>query len=219
MLSFGSSQLKVCKYGTQCIKFHKPIKVTLTQRLHEKGPSSEVHWPKSTIVLEFPMHCWATQLLKRQRESSRIAAIFMSIKLADSDNITGTALLRKITLFFPLMVAMKYKILTGTGSQDGFPKAIHPTMWCGWRSCATKRGSHSTLSRKRPPEMQSVYPVCTGCLHAQCFPRRLNQREAKKSTFTRHLVSAFQPKLLFCLLHSIPMKPLSYVLLFIFFTE
>lgn len=180
------------------------------RRFTDQNPQS--CW--NSLCTAEPLNCW-----RGKGSPAGIAAIFMSIKLADSDNITGTALLRKITLFFPLMVAMKYKILTGTGSQDGFPKAIHPTMWCGWRSCATKRGSHSTLSRKRPPEMQSVYPVCTGCLHAQCFPRRLNQREAKKSSFTQYLVSGFQTKLLFCLLHSIPMKPLSYVLLFIFCTE
>lgn len=48
----------------------------------------------------------------------RTTTIFMSIKLANNDNITTTAFLRKINnLFFPpLMVAITYKILTDTTS-------------------------------------------------------------------------------------------------------
>lgn len=165
MLSFGSSQLKVCKHGTKCIKFYKPIKVTLKQRLHEKGPSSEVHWPKSTIMLEFPMHCWATQLLKRQREPSKDYCNFYVHKTCQQWQYNSHSPSQKNNSVFPLMVAIKYKILTGTGSQDGFPKAIHPTMWCGWRSFATKRGSHSTLSRKSPPEMQSTQCALGAYMH------------------------------------------------------
>lgn len=60
---------------------------------------------------------------------ARTTITFKLIKLANNDNITITALLRKINeLFFFPMVAITYKILTGTDSQDGFPKATHPTI-------------------------------------------------------------------------------------------
>lgn len=45
---------------------------------------------------------------------AKTTTIFISIKPANNDNITTTAFLRKVNnLFFPLRVAITYKILTG----------------------------------------------------------------------------------------------------------
>lgn len=65
---------------------------------------------------------WAEEVL------AKTTITFNLIKLANNGNITITAVLRKINeLFFP-MVATTYKILTGTDSQDDFPKATHLTI-------------------------------------------------------------------------------------------
>lgn len=154
MLSFGSSPWKVCKHGTRCIKFYKPIKATLKQRLHAKGPSSEAHWPKSTIILEFPMHCWATHLLKRQGEPSRDYCNFYVHETCQQWQYNSHSPSQKNNSFLPLMVAIKYKILTGTGPQMVSPK--HPIL--PW----DVDGGHL------PPKRGGLTPHDQGKVHLKC---------------------------------------------------
>lgn len=110
--------------------------------------------------------------------------------------------------FFPLMVAITYKIVTGTDSWDDFHKGTHPTMWLGDNLPPTLRGltpHHQGKGHLR--WNQSTQRAVSVYMHNGLW-RRWRQHKAKKSTFVQHLVRGIRRKALSPPSYWIPMRPL-----------
>lgn len=104
--------------------------------------------------LGIPDARWATHLLKRQGEPSRDYCNFYVHKTCQQWQYNSHSPSQKNNSFLPLMVAIKYKILTGTGPQMVSPK--HPIL--PW----DVDGGHL------PPKRGGLTPHDQGKVHLKC---------------------------------------------------
>lgn len=132
---------------------------------HKSNPQTEAPWERAILggsltriqTLSWNSWCTAEPLSCRggKRSPVGITAIFMSMKPANSDNITATALLGKITLFVLLWQLISTRYWQALVHKMVSPK--QPILQCDLEVTITSiKGSPSTSSRKRPPETQSI---------------------------------------------------------------
>lgn len=119
-----------------------------------KGHPRDLHEPKSTQNVEITAPLLSHSTPEEAKEvPARITANFMSTKLANNDNITVTALLRKISLFSPHMTTITDTIATGAGSEIISPE--QPIRQCDLEMiCHDGQEFSRYFIEERPPKMQ-----------------------------------------------------------------